>query len=70
MSINGVNGSNPAVSIADTSEAVPATTAASAYKTLYGDTSRAEGLMNTMNIMKQLSVSAQTLVSSRNTSFQ
>jgi hypothetical protein len=51
-------------------ETLPAPAASSSHKALYGDPSRSEGLMNTMSIMKQLSVSAQALVNSRNTSLQ
>lgn len=67
MSINALNGAMPAVATSSTPEAVPTTATGGNHKTLYGDPSRSEGLMNTMNIMKQLSVSAQALVSSRNT---
>ena len=70
MSINGLNSATPAVATANTQEAAATTAAAANHKTLYGDPMRSEGLMNTMNIMKQLSVSAQALVSSRNTSLQ
>lgn len=70
MSINGLNGALPAAAISSSQEAVPAAPANSTHKTLYGDPSRGEGLMNTMTVMKQLSASAQALVSSRNASLQ
>ena len=70
MSINGVNGATPAVAPASTQETAPAAATGSTQKTLYGDPSRAEGLMNTLNIMKQLPTSAQAVVISRNHSLQ
>jgi hypothetical protein len=70
MSINGLNGATAAVATPDMKETLPAPAASSSHKALYGDPSRSEGLMNTMSIMKQLSVSAQALVNSRNTSLQ
>lgn len=70
MGIPGLNGASAATATAGTQETGATPAASSSHKTLYGDPSRAEGLMNTMNIMKQLSASAQALVSSRNTSLQ
>ena len=70
MSVNSLNGASPATAITSTQETKAPAASAGTHKTLYGDPSRAEGLMNTMNIMKQLSASAQALVSSRNTNLQ
>jgi hypothetical protein len=70
MGIHGVKPAGPATTVTSTQETAPAATTSASHKTLYGDPSRAEGLMNTMNIMKQLSVSAERVVSSRNHSLQ
>ena len=70
MSVNGLGSANSAAAIGATQAPAPTAQAGSTHKTLYGDPSRGEGLKNTMNIMKQLSSSAQALVSSRNTSLQ
>ncbi len=70
MSINGLNGATSAPASVSTPEPAPATGTGGTHKTLYGDPSRGEGVMNTMSMMKQLAVSARAVVSSRNTSLQ
>ncbi len=70
MGIPGLKSASPVMATTSPQETAPAAKTAASHKTLYGDPSRGEGLMNTMNIMKQLSVSAQALVSSRNHSLQ
>lgn len=71
MSINGLGSAVTAATAATATSSAPTPVAAgSTHKTLYGDPSRGEGLMNTMNIMKRLTSSAQALVSLRNSSLQ
>ncbi len=70
MSINGLGSASAAAAASSAQAPTPTAAASGPHKTLYGDPSRGEGLMNTMNIMKRLSASAQAVVSSRNSGLQ
>lgn len=65
--LNGINGltGTPAM-VATTGNASPSSAASGATKILYGDASRAEGLMNMMNRIKQLSDGAAQAVRAGN----
>lgn len=64
---NGINGlSGASAMIAAASNAAPSPVASGATKILYGDASRAEGLMNMMTRIRQLSTAAQQAVRTGN----
>ncbi len=65
--LNGINGLTVTPStVATTSNTFQVPRAHETTKILYGDASRAEGLMNKMNRLKQLSIVAQQAVRTGN----
>lgn len=69
--LNGINGLTATPSLVATAGNAPQPSAASGTtKILYGDASRAEGLMNMMNRLKQLSGGAAQAVRAGNSTLE